>query len=577
MEHQAIIAKGSECARLRWRPAVVGLESCAGSRKLRALKVTGFIKTDPARQLGAVLLGGLLALAFPLANIAGFAWIAPGGLVLLAARGDGREAFQTGSLFGLALALTALYWLNYMPVDGLPVLAWMALGGYLAAWYGAWAWFVRRTLPVSFGDLNTLSWWRRTRWMLVAAAAWTTMEFAVGWLLTGLPWLRLGVTQGGLSPLLQMTAWVGVPGLSFLMVWFSLALVTALLLLAGAPDRRWLAWREISLPMLVVAVVFAVGTQRIKAVRQAVDRDAREVRVGLVQPSFPQTLIWDAGAATNRFRKTLALSRIALAAKPDVLIWPESGLPGLLRFDQAVYREVTGLAREQGVWLVCNGDDAELPDGATDVSRPDFFNAAFLISPDGQLIDRYHKRQLVMFGEYVPLVKWLPFLKYLTPIGEGFSAGQKAARFELRGLGITASPLICFEDVFPWLARDAAGAETDVLVNLTNDGWFGESAEQWQHLANARCRAIETGRPLIRCANNGISCWIDPTGQIHGVRFDDDRSVYAAGVKVLPVKIPATRITTPYGRRGDWFAWLCVAATLLGGRGSRRRPITASS
>jgi apolipoprotein N-acyltransferase len=124
-------------------------------------------------------------------------------------------------------------------------------------------------------------------------------------------------------------------------------------------------------------------------------------------------------------------------------------------------------------------------------------------------------------------------------------------------LTLVASPLICFEDVFSWLARDAAGPDVDLLVNLTNDGWFGESAEQWQHLAGARCRAIETGRPLIRCANNGISCWVDPVGVIRGASYEDGRSVYAAGVKLLRIRVPTQPLDTPYRRHGDWFAWLC--------------------
>lgn len=515
------------------------------------------MRKDGARQVGAALLGVLLALAFPLGNVGGFAWVAPGAVLFLALGGTARDAFQTGCLFGLAFALTALYWLNYMPVDGLPVTAWMALAGYLAAGYGLWCWFGRRVLPGDVGGLVNGSWGARIRWALAVSAGWVALEFAVGWLFTGFPWLRLGVTQGGLLPLLQVSAWLGVAGVSFLVVWFSISLMCALFALAGEPNRRWLAWREIAPPMLVVAVLFAWGGGRIQSLRRAVDANHRELKVALVQPSFPQTLIWDESAATNRFRRTLELSRVALAAKPDILIWPESGMPGLLRFQDGVFRTVTGLAREHGVWLICNGDDAQLPEGATDASRPDFFNAAFLVSPRGELLDRYHKRRLVMFGEYVPLTRWLPFLKYLTPIGVGFAPGVKAARFELRDLGLSVSPLICFEDVFPGLARDAAGADTDLLVNLTNDGWFGESAEQWQHLANARCRAIETGRPLIRCANNGVSCWIDPAGVVHGAEYEDGRSAYAAGVKVLRVGVAGRPLDTPYRRHGDWFSWLC--------------------
>lgn len=522
------------------------------------------------RQAGALVLGVLLALAFPLTNVAGFAWIAPGGLLFLSVRGDGREAFQSGSLFGLAFALTQLYWLNYMPVDFLPTLAWMALGGYLAAWYGAWAWFAWWTLPAP--DFIRTPWWRRAGWVIGVSAAWVVMEYVVGWLLTGFPWLRIGYTQGGLLPLLQIAAWIGVPGLSFLMVWFSISLVCGLLALAGEPNSRWLAWREIGLPLVAVAVLFAAGSGRINDYNRRVGESGdREVSVALVQPSFPQTLIWDSSSETNRLRRTLELSRVALASKPNILVWPEAGMPGLLRFQDDVHRQVTELARKHGVWLICGGDDARLPEGAADVSRPDFFNGAFLINPEGRIVSAYHKRRLVIFGEYVPLARWLPFLKFLTPIGEGFSAGREAGRFEMPSLGLSASPLICFEDIFPWLSRSAAGPDTDLLVNLTNDGWFGESAQQWQHLANARCRAIETGRPLIRCANNGISCWVDPVGRIHGVDFEDGRPAYSEGVKLLRVRVPPEPISTPYGRRGEWFAWFCGGLAVLTGWSARSR------
>jgi apolipoprotein N-acyltransferase len=209
--------------------------------------------------------------------------------------------------------------------------------------------------------------------------------------------------------------------------------------------------------------------------------------------------------------------------------------------------------------MILGADDAvPRPD---DPEQPDYFNSGFLLDPQGRLAARYDKRQLVMFGEYVPLARWLPFLKYLTPIEGGFRAGTRPAPFELTSLRARTSVLICFEDAFARLAREAVEPDTDFLVNLTNDGWFGRSAAQWQHAANAVFRAVENGLPLVRCTNNGLTCWIDPQGRIHGLRFRDAAEVYGAGFKIIQLPLPPAgqrRTPTAYHRHGDRLGWSCV-------------------
>jgi apolipoprotein N-acyltransferase len=149
--------------------------------------------------------------------------------------------------------------------------------------------------------------------------------------------------------------------------------------------------------------------------------------------------------------------------------------------------------------------------------------------------------------------------KYLTPITGGFTAGENPITFDLHGLNAKTSVLICFEDMFPHYAREHAADEVDFLLNLTNDGWFGESAAHWQQAASAAFRAVENGRPLVRCANNGISCWIDRFGRMKDVYFENSRDVYQAGFKVIDVPVTAARRSTFYNRHGDWFGWSCVA------------------
>jgi apolipoprotein N-acyltransferase len=289
----------------------------------------------------------------------------------------------------------------------------------------------------------------------------------------------------------------------------------------------------------------------------------KTVRVVAVQPSVPQTLIWSASADEKRFSELLFVSQRAMTNQPDLLLWPESAVP---MFD-GVYNLISDFAPSNHVAIIFNGDDAELHPAATN-----YFNSAFLVRPDGKCAGVYHKQKLVIFGEYIPLVRWLPFLKWFTPITDGWTPGDHAVTFTAEKF--SAAPLVCFEDVFPGVARQAVADDADFLVNLTNDGWFGDSAEQWQHLANAVFRSVENGVPLVRCANNGIIGWIDAHGRVQQIFRDAAGSEYAAGVAVMEIPLrteTAKSAATYYHRHGDVFALVCVALTAISFGASRRQ------
>jgi apolipoprotein N-acyltransferase len=285
----------------------------------------------------------------------------------------------------------------------------------------------------------------------------------------------------------------------------------------------------------------------------------------MIQPSIPQNLIWNPENDDARFRHLVDLSAQALLEKPDLLVWPEAAIPKLLRFNSETYETVSGLARKNRVWMIVGADDAEPRQHTPQPNDADYFNSSFLISPDGKLASRYRKRSLVIFGEYIPLVKWLPFLSWFTPIQGGFTPGDAPVPFKLQDLGFETSVLICFEDVFPVLGRSAASADTDFLVNLTNNGWFGEGSAQWQHAVSGVFRAVENRRPLIRCTNSGLTCWIDAHGRIRQVFRDPEGTIYGEGFMLfdLPLPEPQNRpAPTFYNRHGDVFGWTCVAITL---------------
>jgi apolipoprotein N-acyltransferase len=541
-----------------------------------------------SRSLLAILAGLLWTAAFPKIGIAGFAWIAPGLMIAAALGKRGGEAFRLGYIAGLTHYLTMLYWLLLIPYrwHGIPfgpALGWLSLSAFLALFPAAWVSCCvqspkskaqspestvhtpQSAVPnAEFEGLHSQTgvlargWVGRTTWALGGAAAWVGWEMILARILGGFPWDLLGVSQYRMLPLIQIASVTAVYGVSFLIVWVSLALLSAGLMVIRRPTTRSVWVGEIFLPVLTVAFLFNIGMREL---RNEPPR-TRSLKVAFVQPSIPQTLIWDANNDAQRFDELIRLSEQALQEPTDLLVWPESAVPKMIRYDKDTLTAITNLAATHHAWIILVSDDAEPRPGSSNRREVNYFNSSFLVSPQGHLVERYLKRNLVMFGEFVPFQHWMPFLKYFTPIEGGFTPGTQAVPFELRGLQRRARVLICFEDVFPHLVRKDMDPETDFFVNLTNDGWFGEGAAQWQQAASALFRTVENRVPLLRCSNNGLTCWIDVYGRLVQIFRDERGSVYGPGVMraEIPVRDPGQRQElTFYTRHGDWFGWSCLA------------------
>jgi apolipoprotein N-acyltransferase len=563
--------------------------------------------------------GLLLTAAFPKIGYAGCAWVAPAILMTAAYGKRGGDAFRVGYVAGLAHFLSSLGWLLLIPVSGFPILGWVALGAYLALYPALWVWLM---MEWEGGKEKPGSWSRRTLWALGGAAAWVALEMIRARLFSGFPWDPLGASQFQLIPLIQIASFTGVYGVSFLVMWFALSLFSAIRMIFRRPGSR-LAWEvDILLPLIAVTVVYAVGFARMNRLPTG----GETLRITLVQPSFPQSLIWDSQANTNRFRQVLELTERALTlARPNhqptshpadtlssparereekmhLLIWPESAVP---ESTEANVQAIRNLASTHHVWFIFNAEYVQWRAEAKNNDDYDVFNSAFLFGPDGRFRGVYHKQNLVIFGEYIPLVRWLPFIKWFTPIRSGFAAGTNAVPFVLerwsptRSEAQTAEPpaaseagapdrvvtstLICFEDVFPHHVRKYVQADTDFLLNLTSDGWFGQGAAQWQQAATAVFRAVENGVPLVRCCNNGLTCWADATGRMRDIFKDPDGSVYGPGFMTIEIPVGVKREPTFYTWHGDWFGWGCVglagillAGTSLRGKRQPRPPAPAA-
>jgi apolipoprotein N-acyltransferase len=567
----AVLKRAAECA----KPGPTFTEDYSPFATLKSFLNELLVRSGYLLAIGA---GLLLTAAFPKIGIAGSAWIAP-ALMMAAAQGKrGGDAFRVGYVAGLTHFLSSLYWLLLIPVTGFPILGWFLLGVYLGLYPAVWVWLVSEC---GVRSVERESWSGRLLWSLMGAAVWVALEMVRARLFSGFPWNPLGASQFQLIPLIQIASVAGVYGVSFLVVWVSLSLFSAGRMIFHRPASRF-AWQaETLLPLAVVAVLFAVGFARMNGQNPS----GATLRITLVQPNIPQTLIWDRNANTNRFRQLLELSGSALTNQTDLLIWPESAVPEF-EFDVASYSAITNLVRTHCLWLIFNAEDYVWRSGAGTNNDYDAFNAAFLFNPAGRCAAIYHKQNLVIFGEYIPLVRWLPFIKWFTPITGSFASGDRVVPFELERRPparhepnadipdagsetgtpgrVKTATLICFEDIFPQLAREYVQDDTDFLVNLTNDGWFGDSAAQWQQAAAAVFRAVENGVPLVRSANNGLTCWVDVNGRLREISRDKTGSVYGVGAMTieLPLLHPGEkRAPTFYNRHGDWFGWLCVGVT----------------
>jgi apolipoprotein N-acyltransferase len=282
-----------------------------------------------------------------------------------------------------------------------------------------------------------------------------------------------------------------------------------------------------------------------------------------VQSNVPQDQKFDPEFTRRIFDQFRRLSEIALRSNPppDLLVWPESSMPGPVLADEQSHKFVMDLAASS---------ETDLLLGTIDVDKQNVYNAAILISDGGDRIQIYRKVHLVPFGEYVPGRHRVPLLARIVgdQVPGDFKEGSEYTVFTLTDGNTHVAPLICFEDTIGELTRQfvlpsdtSPGA--NVLVDMTNDGWFQRSAGSHQHLANAIFRAVETRRPMIRAANTGVTCFINQFGRIIQILRDDTGSTFTEGVLSGEVKVPTEQELTFYARHGELFAKVCAGITLV--------------
>jgi apolipoprotein N-acyltransferase len=491
-----------------------------------------------SRLLFSLASGVLLALCFPNFSVLP---LLPVALIPLLAALSGlgwRSAFLPGFVFGAGFWLVSIPWIAYTVHRfggvGLP-LAGLALA------------ITAAICAVPFAVMASLYAAARPRSGLgvvaAFAAAWALQEGlrTYLWIFGGFPWNLLANPLADVPALLGTTALGGATLTSFLLA----ALNAALFVAWTRPARNArLAW-------LLGAAIFAVAAAGAHPARP---RPSNEVlKVGVVQPNVEQDIRWDRGTAARILEdlenQTRALCR---ASRPVIVLWPESAAPFAWSFN-ADYRErVRALCAELDVAILMSTVWSDAP-GEEDAP---YYNAALLVTKDGPVLPAYQKQRLVPFGEYVPLA---PILRMIKPISRavpgGFTPGSGTILLPLGSWRLGGA--VCYEVVYPWIARAEARAGADVLFTLTNDAWYGRAGAQRQHWQSAVLRAVETGRPLVRAAITGISGAIEPDGRVLVSLPPGKKGAFTA-----PVFRPHS--TPPAVAAGDAILWVCAAGLLAG-------------
>lgn len=519
----------------------------------------------------AVSSGVLLSLAFPPVEQGILAWVALVPLLCLPVPAGRGRRLLIGYGFGLAHFLTSLWWLNTIGFAAGVLLA-LVCGLFPMLWYlFAAAWF--RYVPAEaaaaarpYRVLWDLPMALQCALVVLLAAGWVALEWVRSWIFTGFSWNQLGVSQWAQLNLLPLTTVTGVYGLSFLIVAVNVALASTW----GRTVRAWISAkrRPISAPLAVVVVLF-VPVMLVGLRQRPLGTPEDSLRVLAVQGCIPQCREWTEAQLTESLQAYTSLSRTAVTAglSPDLIVWPETAIPAPVRHDERYAAAMGELLPEIRTPMLIGTIDYRLPEGLAPAEARDedvqSFNSAFLLDAEGRITEVYDKVHRVPFGEFTPFGRYLPWLVAWIGMGRDLTPGREFTVFTLPK-GVRAGTMICYEDAFPNIAREFVLRGAALLVTLTNDAWYAESAGARQHLLHAVLRAAEMRRPLLRAGNNSDTCLILPNGRISGLLLDPmTGNRFIRGSQVYEIPIWANLPLTWYARHGDRFAQACALVGLL--------------
>ena len=497
---------------------------------------------------GAGVSGLLLTASFPNLGSPLIAWFALVPLMVCLRNSSSLSSLRWGYVCGMVHFLTLIYWLipclktyGMIPLY-LSLIILVLFAAYLSIFIAGFA----AAVNAASRDAATL--------FFVAPAFWVAFEYLRAHLFTGFPWELLGYSQFTILPIIQAADLLGVYGVSFLV---AMGNATVFLIFLFVSGRSWNGYmvdkKQIVISAACFLAVFAgawgYGVWRMDRIETAMTA-APAKRVSVIQGNIGQQMKWDPAFQTATIDRYIALSRQEAQADPHLIVWPETAMPFYFGYDLPLTNRVL-----KGIQPIRTDTLISSPGFVRTDNRVEYRNRAFMLQAGRKKAsDIYDKAHLVPFGEYVPLKKWLPFLgKLVEQVGD-FSGGEIGANLQWREHRI--GMLICYELTFPYLSRAAARNGADLLINITNDAWYGRTSAPFQHFSMAVFRAVENRRALARAANTGISGFVAPTGKIMAASPIFEEAARTA-------EIPLMRVSTLYSRFGDWFSLACVILSII--------------
>lgn len=497
--------------------------------------------------LASIVSGILLYACFPPLDLSFLAWFALSlPLTLVNTSIKYSKVFLMFFLIGIILCGLHIKWIN--EVEGFPIMAFFVLVSYGALFFGL------------FGLLLSLI-MNRLRWpvTLIAPPLWVAIEFIRSNLsFLAIPWALLGYSQHDNTAIIQMASVTSVYGISCLIVLVNAAIgevaVWAINRLrrdvVPMPSSNRLFFSIVA-TIIAVIIVYLWGNHQVKMFNEYTKQ---VLTASLIQGNIPQNEKWDSDFREKIMERYRKLTIRASTEHPDIVIWPESATPGYLRNDPSLYLAVRDIIREAGVPILLGSSSHPkiLRDRKLN-PRPKV--SALLLDKNGRILSEYNKMRLLPFGEYLPLEGRFPWPWWLVPKSGSFVAGTYPRVFEL--MEYRFGVVICWENLFADIFRKFTQRGVQFMVNLTNEAWFGKTEASRQILAMSVFRAVENRISLLRAANTGISCIIDPLGRIQEKVIDEEgNDMMVTGI--LTASVPEPWGSTFYTRYGDVFAIACT-------------------
>jgi apolipoprotein N-acyltransferase len=489
----------------------------------------------------SILSGVMLSASFPPGELGWLAWIAVVPLLIALENERPSNAFKFGMIMGLSHYLTLIYWVIFV------VHTYGGIGLFTSVFILFLFCIYLSLFPAFFSLLINLP--DSNRFMpLKAAAIWVSLEYVRAVLLTGFPWCLIGYSQYARHYLIQISDITGVYGISFLLVSFNGAIY---LLLFGRKKVSSIGGRvtDVLIVLMLILVCFTYGIYSLADMKK--DLKGKEpMVVSVIQGNIDQSVKWDPAFMRETMEKYITLTKSTIVSKPGLIVWPETAAPFYFQDNTDQSKEIYKISKETGAWLIFG-----CPAYETDIIQSRYYNRIYVVSPNGYIEGHYDKTHLVPFGEYVPLKKFMPFINRLVTAAGDFSAGKESGILKMHGL--KAGALICYEGIFPDIARKETKNGAQLFVNLSNDAWFGMTSAPYQLLSMCVFRATENRRPFVRAANTGISAFIDSYG-----RITERSDLFVDGVLTGQIPTGFDRLTI-YSKYGDIFIYFILTICLI--------------